>query len=107
MIETLEELKNFFKEIEKESIIFKKHFYDKKESEREYLSEKLIIDNIKNINKIIGFQKQLVKNETLYRIGIKLSNKYTLVVVFKIEDKDLYIITAWKTYRKWQKAIQN
>ena len=86
MIETLEELKNFLREIKKENIIFKRHFYDKKESEREYLSEKLVIEKIKQIDNIVGFQKQFVKNEILYRVGIKLSNKYTLVVILKIKD---------------------
>ena len=106
MIETIDELKSFFKEIKKEEIVFKKHFYDKKESERAYLNEELIFNSIKSIDNLIGFQKQIVKNETLYRIGIRLSNKYTLAIVFKIEDKTLYILTAWRTYRKWQKSIQ-
>ena len=66
----------------------------------------MIKNSIKSIDNLIGFQKQIVKNETLYRIGIRLSNKYTLVIVFKIEDKTLYILTAWRTYRKWQKSIQ-
>lgn len=105
MAETLEELKKILKNLKKEDIIFKPYFYTKN-LERPYLNEEFVIQSLKNINNLMGFQKQLTKGEQRYRIGIKLSNKYALVIVSQIKDKNLYIITAWKTSRKWQKAIQ-
>jgi len=101
-----ERLKDFLKNIKEEDILFKKHFYEKKEKDRQYLNETLIIKSLKNINNLQGFQKQIINNEEVYRIGIKLSNKYNLVIISKIKGKNLYIITAWKTNRKWQKSVQ-
>jgi len=105
MIENLGGLKIFLRNLEKEGVIFKKHFYEKIE-DRPYLTEGLIFDSLKNIENILGFQKQIVGNKERFRIGIKLSSKYNLVIVCEIEGKNLYIVTVWKTSRKWQKAIQ-
>jgi len=105
-INNLSDLKDFLKRIEKANIFFKPHFYEKKEKDRLYLDEKMVVDSLKNINQIQGFQRQIVNDEERYRLGIKLSNKYNLVIIFKIESKNLYIITAWKTNRKWQKAMK-
>ena len=65
-----------------------------------------IIDKIKDTKNILGYQYQTIREKRRYRIGIKLSNRYTLVIITEIEEKGLNIITAWKTSRKWQKAIQ-
>jgi len=105
MVKNEEELKKFLEEIKKNSIIFKKHFYDKKQ-DREYLNEELIINALKNIENFLGFQDQSKDTNEKYRIGIKLSSKYSLTLVCEIKNKSLYIITAWKTSRKWQKAMQ-
>jgi len=105
-MEEEERLKDFLRNIKEEDISFKKHFYEKKEKDRQYLNEKLIIKSLKDTANLQGFQKQVINNEEIYRIGIKLSNKYNLVIISKIEGKNLYIITAWKTNRKWQKSIQ-
>lgn len=100
------ELKSFLGDIKEENIIFKPHFYEKKEKDRQYLSKNLIINCLRDEKNIQGFQKQIINNEERYRIGIKLSSKYNLVIIFKIESKNLYIITAWKTNRRWQKTMQ-
>ncbi|MDO8517613.1 MAG: hypothetical protein Q7S33_05825 [Nanoarchaeota archaeon] len=106
MIKEEHELKEFLQNIKEENISFKEHFYDKKKEDRLYLDEKLIINSLKDTTNFQGFQGQIINNEERYRIGVKLSNKYSLVIISKIEGKNLYIITAWKTNRKWQKAIQ-
>ena len=46
------------------------------------------------------------KDEKKYKIWIKLSNKYSLVLIIVILKKALYIITGWNTDRQWQKKIQ-
>ncbi len=101
-----DDLKKFLNKIKKEDIIFKPHFYEKKEEDRQYLNEKLVINCLKDEKNFVGFQKQIINNEKRYRLGVKLSNKYNFVIIFKIEGKNLYIITAWKTNRKWQKKMQ-
>ncbi|MBI2630439.1 hypothetical protein HYW76_05035 [Candidatus Pacearchaeota archaeon] len=106
MFSNLEGLKEFLTGLKEENIFFSRHFFDKN-ADRPYLSEKLVIDNIKNTSILVGFQKQIINQEEICRIGLKLSSRYTLVIVFKIKNnKDLYIITAWKTDKKWQKSIQ-
>lgn len=100
------ELKSFLRGIKEENIIFKPHFYEKKEKDRQYLDKNLIINCLKDESNFQGFQEQIINSEKRYRIGIKLSSKYNLVIIFKIESKNLYIITAWKTNRKWQKTMQ-
>ena len=106
MFDNLDNLKKFLSELGEKSISFSPHFYEKKEIDRTYLTEDLIKDSLNEIEKIFGFQKQWINNEERYRIGIKLSNKYNLIIICKISQKGLYIITAWKSDRKWEKAIQ-
>lgn len=105
MVKDINELKNLFKNIKNGGIIFSPYFYSKL-ADRPYINEKLVINAIKNIENLMGFQKQIINGEERYRIGIKLSNKYTLVIIIRAPNKSLYIITAWKTSRKWQKSIQ-
>jgi len=105
MIKNIEELKQFLNRLKEENIIFLPHFYTKIK-DRPYLNDKEIIKTVKDTKNLLGFQMQIIKNEERCRIGFKLSGKYILVLVTKIEGKNLYIITAWKTNRKWQKAIQ-
>jgi len=106
MVDNVKEMKEFLDNIENKNIKFRKHFYDKMKADRKYLNESLVINSLKNTENLQGFQKQIVRGEERYRIGIKLSSNYNLVVIAKIINKDLYIISAWKTNRKWEKAIQ-
>ena len=101
----IEELKKFIESLKEENIIFKQYFYNKIR-DRPYLNDKEIKKTIKDNKNLLGFQHQVIKNEERYRIGFRLSGKYNLVIVIKIKGINLYIITAWKTNRKWQKAIQ-
>lgn len=104
MIRTLEELKEVIKQ-RIENIIFIPYFHTKK-PERSYLSEELVKNTLNDFDNYLGFQTEYVKDSLRYRIGIKLSRKYTLVIVVEIGDEGLNIITTWKTNRKWQKALQ-
>jgi hypothetical protein len=73
---------------------------------RPYLNEELIRTSLNNFADYLGFQSHYIEGEVRYRIGIKLSNKYLLVIILEIGDEHLNIITAWKTNRKWQKKLQ-
>ena len=105
MVKNEVELKEFLNQLKREDITFKKHFYDKQQ-DRQYLSEELIVKSLKDLGNILGIQDQSKDGIERYRIGIKLSSNYDLVVICEIKDKNLYITTAWKTSRKWQKSIQ-
>ena len=87
------------------NVKFKTHFYDKVK-ERPYLSESLIIDSLKRFDEYLGFQTHEIKGEERQRVAITLSGKYNLVIVLVITNQSLNIITAWKTNRRWQKAMQ-
>ncbi len=103
---SFEKVKKFLEEMKDENIHFKEHFYDKVKERP--ISERLLRNYLKKTDKLLKVDKQLSRRqgEEKYKLWIKLSNKYSLVVVVAISNKDLYIITSWNTNRKWQKSIQ-
>ena len=103
---SFEKVKKFLEEIKDENINFKKHFYDK--TKERPVSEGLVKSSLKKTDKLLKVEEQPSRREgeEKYKIWLKLSNKYSLVVIAAISKKDLYIITSWNTDRKWQKAIQ-
>lgn len=103
---SFEKIKKFLEGMRDENIHFKKHFYDKVKERP--ISDRLVINYLKKTDKLLKVDKQPSRRqgEEKYKLWIKLSNKYSLVVVVAISDKDLYIITSWNTNRKWQKSIQ-
>jgi hypothetical protein len=100
----LEELKKIIKE-KIENFEFVPYFSSKFE-QRPYLTKELVKSSLEDFDNYLGFQRHFVKGTSRFRIGIKLSGKYVLVVVLEMEKEHLNIVTAWKTSRKWQKAIQ-
>ncbi|MFC1690936.1 DUF4258 domain-containing protein [Nanoarchaeota archaeon] len=101
-----EKVKNCLEELKDENIKFKKHFYYRTEDRP--ISEVLVREYLKKTDKLLKVEEQQSRREEekKYKLWIKLSNKYSLVVVVAILKKDLYIITAWNTDRKWQKTKQ-
>jgi len=101
-----QKIRDFLKNLKDENIHFKKHFYDR--AKERPITEEMVRLNLRKTNKLLNVEELLSKRkgEKKYKLWIKLSNKYSLVVVSVIEEKDLYIITAWNTNRKWQKQIQ-
>jgi len=101
-----ERVKKFLETIEDEHIHFKEHFYER--SMDRPISEELVRRTIKNASRLLTVEEQPAKKATekKYKLWLKLSNRYNLVTIIIIEEKDLYIITGWNSDRKWQKAIQ-
>ena len=99
-------VKRFLEEVDDNNIIFKAHFYER--SLERPISESLIRKKIKNTSKLLTVEKRPARREgeKKYKIEIELSNKYSLILIIVIAQKNLYIITAWNTNRKWQKSIQ-
>src|SRR3989338_724345 len=103
---SFEKVRKFLEELKDENIHFKKHFYDK--TKERPISEGLARSSLKKTDKLLKVEEQPSRREgeEKYKLWLKLSNKYSLVVVAAISGKDLYIITCWNTDRKWQKEIQ-
>ncbi len=103
---SLEQVKKFLETVKDENIIFKDHFHERV-AERP-ISEELVRKCIKNTERLLKVEEQPARtvSEEKYKIWIKLSNRYDLVIVITISNKVLYIITGWNTNRRWQKAIQ-
>ena len=104
--DSIVEVKKFLEEIKTENIHFKKHFYDK--TKERPITEGMVKEYLKKTDRLLKVEEQpsRVQEEEKYKLWIKLSNKYSLVVIVTISGKGLYIITSWNTNRKWQKEIQ-
>jgi hypothetical protein len=106
MTNAFEKVKKFLDNLDNSNIFFKEHFYEQILDRP--INEKLVRTSIKNTDKLLSVEEQPArrKGEEKYKLWIKLSNKYSLVLIVAIKEKNLYIITGWNTDRKWQKAIQ-
>jgi len=105
-MDNLEKVRKFLDEVKDENIYFKKHFYDK--IKERPISERMVRENLKKTDRLIKVEDQPSRREgeDKYKLWIKLSNKYSLVVIAAIAKKGLNIITSWNTDRKWQRKIQ-
>ena len=103
---SFDKVKHFLESINNENISFRKHFYD--QIKNRPISWDLVIKYLRKTENLLKVEKQTSKNknEEKYKLWIKLSNKYSLVVIIVISKKDLYIVTSWNTYKKWQKSIR-
>ena len=103
---SFEKVRKFLEEVKDENIHFKKHFYDK--TKERPISEGLARSSLKKTDKLLKVEEQPSRRhgEEKYKLWIKLSSKYSLVVIIAISEKSLYIITGWNTDRKWQNSIQ-
>lgn len=103
---SIEKIKKFLEEIDDENIKFKKHFYDRIMDRP--ISEELIRKYIKKTECLLFVEEQPSKSidEEKYKLWIRLSNQYLLVIIAVISKKDLYIVTSWNTNRKWKKIMQ-
>ncbi|MBN2052501.1 DUF4258 domain-containing protein [Candidatus Woesearchaeota archaeon] len=99
----LEKIKKFLEEIKDEDVIFKLHFYERTADRP--ISEELVRRSIKNTTNLLKAEEQPARRfeENKYKLWIKLSNKYCLVLVIVIKGKTLYIITGWNSDTKWLK----
>ena len=85
---------------------FKTHFFIRVKDRP--ITKELVEINLKNPKSLFLVETLQSKNtgEIKLKLWFKMSNKYSLIVIILSANKDLYIITAWNTDRKWQKAIQ-
>jgi hypothetical protein len=99
----LEDVKKFLEKINQDSISFDSHFY-KRSGERP-INESMIRSFLSQINKLEKVEQG--KNENRFKLWFKMSRKYSLVLIIEvILSKDLKVISAWNSNRKWQKKLK-
>ncbi len=99
----LKEIKAFLEKINQDQIIFDSHFY--KRSRERSINQAIVRSFLSHINKLEKIEKG--KEENRFKLWFKMSRKYSLVLIIEIgSSKDLKIISAWNTDRKWQKKLK-
>ncbi|MFA5070851.1 MAG: hypothetical protein WC511_00590 [Candidatus Pacearchaeota archaeon] len=99
----LKEVETFLEELNQESIIFDSHFY-KRGMERP-IDESMVRSFLSQINKLEKIEQGKDKNR--FKLWFKMSRKYSLVLIIEINlSKDLKVISAWNTDRKWQNKLK-
>ncbi len=103
---SFERVRKFLAEVEREHIIFKQHFDER--VQKRPINRGMAVSLLKQTDKLLKVEDEPAKmeGEEKYKIWLKLSNRYSLVLIVAIRQKDLYIITGWNTDTKWQQAIQ-
>lgn len=100
----LKDVKRFIENIKQDNIKFDPHFY--KRSRDRPINEGLIRRFISQPHRLekIEYGKN-VKNR--FKLWFKMSRKYSLVLIIEIfPSKDLNIISAWNSDRKWQSKLK-
>jgi len=99
----LKEVKNFLEKLDQDNVTFDPHFY-KRSGERP-INESMIRSFLSQINKLERIEQG--KGENRFKLWFEMSRKYSLVLIIEIElSKDLKVISAWNTYRKWQDKLR-
>lgn len=100
----LKEVKDFLEKLNQDSILFDRHFY-KRSGERP-INESMIRSFLSKPEKLerIEYGKERTNR---FKIWFKMSRKYSLVLIVEISlSKDLKVISAWNTDRKWQNKLK-
>lgn len=97
----LTEVKRFLEKIKQNNINFDPHFY-KRATER-LVNESMVRSFLSQINKLEKIEKG--KGENRFKLWFKMSRKYSLVLVIEI-SKDLKVISAWNSDRRWQSKLK-
>ena len=95
----LVEVKEFLEKLEQSQIHFDPHFY--KRTHERPITEGMIRSYLNNISKLEKIE--LGRSSERFKLWYKISTKYNLVIIIEIGiSKDLKVISAWNTYRKWK-----
>lgn len=103
MTSGFDKVKKFLDEVEESNIFFKLHFYERTLDRP--VTEDLVRRSIKNTDNLLKVEEQAARKlgEKKYKLWIKLSSRYCLVLIVAIEGENLYMITGWNSDIKWQK----
>ena len=100
-MDDFEKVKRILDNIDEKNIEFTLHFYENLFSDRPQI-ENLIKNNLHRTDKLLNVKRQDANNpnEEKFRLEIRLSSRYSLIVVIVLSDDKLYIITAWNRLKK-------
>jgi len=99
----LKDVETFLEELNQENILFDTHFY--KRSRERPIDESMIRSFLSQTNKLEKIEQGKDKNR--FKLWFKMSRKYFLVLIIEINlSKDLKVISAWNTDRKWQNKLK-
>jgi hypothetical protein len=99
----LREVKSFLEKLNQDTITFDSHFY--KRSGDRPINESMIRSFLSHMDKLEKIEQG--KEKDRFKLWFKMSRKYSLVLIIEINiSKDLKIISAWNTYRKWQDKLK-
>ncbi len=99
----LKEIKSFLEKLNQDNIIFDAHFY-KRIKERP-IDESMVRSFLSQLNRLEKIEQG--KEENRFKLWFKMSHKYSLVLIIEIIlSKDLKIISAWNSNRKWQNQLK-
>jgi len=98
----LKDIKKFLEKIDQNNITFDPHFY--KRTDERPISESMVRSFLSQPNKLEKIEKG---KEGRFKLWFKMSRKYSLVLIIEIIlSKDLKIISAWNSDRKWQNKLK-
>ena len=99
----INEVKKYIEQLDQKRISFDSHFY-KRSGERP-INEGMIRNFLSQPNKLEKVERG--KDENRFKLWFKMSSKYPLVLIVEtILSKDLKIISAWNSNRKWQNKLK-
>jgi hypothetical protein len=99
----LKEIKKFLENLDQEKITFDPHFY-KRIRERP-IGEGIVRSFLSQLNKLEMIEQG--KGENRFKLWFKMSGKYSLVLIIEINlSKDLKVISAWNSNKKWQNKLK-
>ena len=99
----LKNVKEFIETLNQNKIIFDTHFY--KRSEERPINESIVRSFLSQINKLEKIEQG--KEKDRFKLWFKMSRKYSLVLIIEVSpSKDLKVISAWNSDRKWQKKLK-
>jgi len=81
---SLERVKMFLEEVDTENIYFKQHFYERVKERS--ISEEIVLKYIQQTDRLLQVESQPARKEEeeKFKIWIKLSSKYSLVLIISI-----------------------
>ena len=98
----IKEVRRLLERLNQDDIIFDPHFY-KRIGERP-INEKMVRSFLSQLDRLEKIEQG--KGER-FKLWFKMSRKYSLALIIEIViPKDLKVISAWNTDRKWQDKLK-
>ena len=98
----LKEVKKFLEKLDQNNIIFDPHFY--KRSRERPINESIVRSFLSKPEKLEKIERG---NKDRFKLWFRMSGKYSLIIIIEIMfSKDLKVISAWNSNKKWQKQLR-